>query len=143
MALSEPVLSGPGAGRTVTSGHGSSAELKLAGEQSGGEWAVVEWRVRAGDEPPMHTHTREDETVYVLDGTITAYVAGEKFQVESGSYAALPKNMPHAVMVHGEEARLLITLEPAGAEYFFVPRDDSDADPAKFGLIIHPAVSAM
>ena len=50
MALSEPVLSGPGAGRTVTYGDGSSAELKLAGEQSGGDWAVVEWRVRAGDE---------------------------------------------------------------------------------------------
>src|SRR5919198_1970035 len=82
--LTEPVLSGPGAGRTVTSGHGSSAEPKLAGEQSGGDWAVVEWRVRAGDEPPMHTHTPEDETVYVLDGTITAYVGGEKIEVEAG-----------------------------------------------------------
>jgi hypothetical protein len=51
MALSEPFLSGPGAGRTVTHGHGTSTELKLAGEQSGGDWAVVEWRVRAGDEP--------------------------------------------------------------------------------------------
>ena len=75
MALSEPVLSGPGAGRTVTYGNGSSAELKLAGEQSSGDWAVVEWRVRAGDEPPFHTHTREDETLYVVEGTITAYVA--------------------------------------------------------------------
>jgi len=36
MALSEPVLSGPAAGRTVTYGGGSSAELKLADEQSGG-----------------------------------------------------------------------------------------------------------
>jgi quercetin dioxygenase-like cupin family protein len=44
------------------------------GEQSGGDWAVVEWRVRAGDEPPIHTHTREDEALYVLDGAITAYV---------------------------------------------------------------------
>ena len=48
MARNEPVLSGPGAGRTVTYGGGSSAELKLAGEQSGGDWAVVEWAVRAG-----------------------------------------------------------------------------------------------
>src|ERR1044072_3245663 len=72
MALSDPVLTGPGAGRTVTYGGGSSAELKLAGEQSGGDWAVVEWRVRAGDEPPIHTHTREDEAIYVLEGAITA-----------------------------------------------------------------------
>ena len=75
MSLSNPVLTGPGGGRTVESGHSSSAELKIAGEQSGGEWAVVEWRVRAGDEPPIHTHTREDETIYVLDGAITAFVA--------------------------------------------------------------------
>src|SRR5918999_1603391 len=143
MALSEPVLSGPGAGRTVSYGSGSSAELKLAGEQSGGDWAVVEWRVRAGDEGPVHSHTREDETVYVLDGAITANVDGQSIEVEAGSYAALPKNVPHGLTVHGEEARLLITLEPAGAEYFLVPRDDSDADPAKFGLVIHEASPAM
>jgi quercetin dioxygenase-like cupin family protein len=127
----------------VTDGSGSNAELKLAGEQSGGDWAVVEWRVRAGDEPPVHTHTREDETLYVLDGAITAYVDGQRIEVEAGSYAALPKNMPHGLTVRGEEARLLIALEPAGAEYFYVPRDDSDADPARFGLIIHEAVPAM
>ena len=143
MALSEPVLSGPGTGRTVSYGSGSSAELKLAGEQSGGDWAVVEWRVRAGDEPPVHSHTREDETVYVLDGAITAYVDGESIEVEAGSYAALPKNVPHGLTVRGEEARLLVTLEPAGAEYFLVPRDDTDADPAKFGLVIHEASTAM
>src|SRR4051795_374738 len=97
MALSEPVLSGPGAGRTVTHGGGTSTELKLAGEQSGGDWAVVEWRVRAGDEPPIHTHTREDEALYVLEGAITAYVGDQKIEVEAGSYAALPKDVPHGL----------------------------------------------
>jgi hypothetical protein len=74
MSLTDPVLTGPGAGRTRPYGAGSAAELKIVGEQSRGEWAVVENRVRAGDEPPIHTHTREDETVYVLEGAITAYV---------------------------------------------------------------------
>jgi quercetin dioxygenase-like cupin family protein len=136
MSLSDPVLTGPQAGRTVTSGHGSTAELKLAGEESGGDWAVVEWRVRAGDDPPIHTHTREDETIYVLDGAITAFVGDERIEVEAGSYAALPKDVPHGLTVRGEEARLLVTLAPAGAEYFLVPRDENDADPARFGLIV-------
>src|SRR3954452_11326251 len=143
IALSEPVLSGPAAGRTVTYGGGSSAELKLAGEQSGGDWAVVESRVRAGDEPPLHTHTREDETLYVLEGAIIAYVGDEEIEVEAGSYAALPKNVPHGYTLRSEQVRLLVTVEPAGAEYFFVPRDDSDTDPAKFGLIIHAAAHAV
>jgi quercetin dioxygenase-like cupin family protein len=93
--------------------------------------------VRAGDEPPIHTHTREDETLYVLEGSITAFVGDERIDVDAGSYAALPKNIPHGFTVRGEEVRLLATLEPAGAEYFLVPRDDADTDPARFGLIIH------
>ena len=137
MSLNEPVLTGPHAGRTVTHESGSSAELKLAGEQAGGDWAVVEWRVRAGDEPPIHTHTREDETLYVLDGSITAFVGDQRIEVDAGSYAALPKDVPHGLTVHGDEARLLVTVEPAGAEYFFVPRDEVDADPDRFGIVLH------
>ena len=137
MSLSEPVLTGPGAGRTVSKSSGSSTELKLAGEQSGGDWAVVEWHLRAGDEPPIHTHTREDETLYVLDGSITAFVGDQRIDVAAGSYAALPKDLPHGLTVRGDEVRLLITLQPAGAEYFLVPRDDADADPARFGIVLH------
>jgi len=136
MSLSDPVLTGPRAGRTFSYGRGSSAELKLVGEESGGDWAVVEWRLRAGDEPPIHIHTREDETLYVLDGAITAFVGDQRIEVEAGSYAALPKNVPHGLSVRGEEARFLVTLAPAGAEYFLVPRDENDIDPARFGLIL-------
>jgi quercetin dioxygenase-like cupin family protein len=142
MSLSDPVLTGPRAGRTVTSGHGSTTELKLAGEQSGGDWAVVEWRLRAGDEPPIHIHTREDETLYVLEGAITAFVGDQRIEVEAGSYAALPKDVPHGLSVRGDEVRLLVTLAPAGAEYLFVPRDENDADPARFGVILQGSAMA-
>jgi quercetin dioxygenase-like cupin family protein len=142
MPLNDTVLTGPGAGRTATNGRGSSTELKLVGEQTGGDWSVVEWRVRPGAEPPLHTHTREDEALYVIDGAITVIVGDQRIDVEAGSYAALPKDVPHGFIVRGDEARLLVTLEPAGVEYFFVPRDDSDNDPAKFGLIINEAAPA-
>ena len=91
----------------------------------------------------MHTHTREDETLYIVEGATTAYVGDEKIDVEAGSYAALPKCVPHTFTVRSEEVRVLDTLEPAGAEYFLVPRDESDADPAKFGIIVQAAASAM
>jgi quercetin dioxygenase-like cupin family protein len=141
--LNQPVLSGPGAGRAVTYGSGSNAELKLAGEQSGGDWAAVEWLVRVGDEPPLHTHTREDETVYVLDGAITAYVRDQQIEVEAGSCAALPKNVPHGLTVRGEQARLLITPEPAGAEYFFCPAMTPTPTPGRFGIIIHDSAPVV
>jgi quercetin dioxygenase-like cupin family protein len=137
MSLTEPVLTGPGAGRTVTQSSGSSTELKIAGEQTGGNWSVVEWHLRRGDDPPLHTHTREDETIYVLAGSITATVGDQKIDVEAGSYAALPKDVPHGLTVRSDEASLLVGLQPAGAEYLLVPRDDADADPARFGIVIH------
>ena len=143
MSITEPVLTGPGAGRTVTKSSGTSTELKIAGEQTGGEWAVVEWHVLPGDEPPNHTHTREDETIYVLAGSITATVGDQEIDVEAGSYAALPKDLPHGLTVRSDEARLLVGLQPAGAEYFLVPRDDADADPDRFGIILHETAPAM
>ena len=85
MPLTDPVLTGPGAGRNRDYGNGSNLELKLYGDQSGGDWAVVENRVRAGDEPPIHTHTREDESVYVVEGAITAFVGDQQFEVYAGS----------------------------------------------------------
>ena len=114
MPVKEPVLTGPKGGRIVSYGAGSSAELKIEGEQSGGEWAVVEWEVHAGDEPPIHTHTREDETLYVLEGSITAFVGDQRIDVEAGSYAPLPQNLPHGLTVKDDSARILIILEPAG-----------------------------
>src|SRR4051795_13503162 len=142
MPVNQPVLTGPGAGRTVSYGNGSSFELKLEGEQSGGEWSIVEWHLRAGDEPPIHTHTREDETVYVLAGSITVTVGDQKIDVEAGSYAALPKDLPHGLAVRGDEARLLVGLQPAGAEYLLVPRDDADADPGRFGIVLYETALA-
>jgi quercetin dioxygenase-like cupin family protein len=121
MSLNQPVLTGPSAGRTVTKDSGSSTELKLEGDQAGGDWAVVEWHLRAGDEPPIHTHTREDETLYVLEGSITAFVGDQRIEVEAGSYAALPKDVPHGLTVRGDEARLLITLEPAARSTSWCP----------------------
>jgi len=142
MPLTDPVLTGPEGGRFVTYGGGSSAELKIAGEQSGGDYGVVDWHVRRGDEPPLHVHTREDETLYVVEGSITAYVGDQTIEVEAGSYAALPRGIPHGLTVRGEAAHIVITLAPAGAEYFFVPRDESDADAAKFGIELKGAVPA-
>jgi hypothetical protein len=37
MPVKEPILTGPKGGRAVSSSAGSSAELKIEGEQSGGE----------------------------------------------------------------------------------------------------------
>lgn len=137
MALTEPALNTQGTGEAFEFGNGSRAEIAVGGSQTGGEYAAVRYRVHAGDEPPMHTHTREDEMVFVVDGEITAFVGDTRVDVGPGAFAALPRGIPHTIRVKGEAATLLLTLVPAGVERFFVPAAPTDADPATFGLQVH------
>ena len=64
----------------------------------------------------------------------------QRFEVEAESYAALPKNVRHGFSVRGDVARLLVTVATGGVEYFFVPRDESDQDPSKYGPILEQRV---
>ncbi len=142
MAVSEPVLNTEGAGESIEYGNGSRAEIVVGGPQSGGDYAVVRNRVTRGDEPPLHSHSREDEMVYVVDGEITATVGDANVDVGPGAFAVLPRGIPHTIRVNSESANLIITLVPAGVERFFVPASEADSDPANFGLEIHESVSA-
>ena len=137
MSVSEPVLNTEGAGEFVEFGNGSRAEIAVGKPQSGGEYAVVRYHVVSGDEPPLHTHSREDEMVYVVEGKITAFVGDSRMDVGPGAFAALPRGVPHTIRVQGDSATLLLTLVPAGLERFFVPKSDEDSDPATFGLELH------
>ena len=127
----------PGAGKSLEFGNGSRAEIAVDGAQSGGDYAVVRYSVKPGDEPPLHTHSREDEMVFVVDGEITAIVGDTNVDVGPGAFAALPRDVPHTIRVKSESATLLLTLVPAGLERFFVPASEEDNDPAKFGLEVH------
>ena len=142
MAVAQPVLNTRGAGDSVEFGNGSRAEIAVGGAQSGGDYAVVRYTVTPGDEPPLHTHSREDELVYVVDGEITAVLGETTVDVGPGAFAALPRGVPHTIRVKSASATLLLTLVPAGLERFFVPASEEDNDPATFGLEIHDPPSA-
>ncbi len=135
MPVSDPVLVPKGDGEAVDFGAGSRAELKIEGSQKGNEYGAVELTVKRGDEPPLHVHSREDETVYVLKGEIVAILGDARIEVSEGAFAALPRNVAHTFEVVGKSASLLVGLQPAGLERYFVPPADAgEPDPAEFGL---------
>jgi quercetin dioxygenase-like cupin family protein len=134
MSVQKPVLTPPNGGETVSSSGGSSVEMKVESSQSGGEYGAVLWTVRAGEEPPLHTHSREDELVYVVQGKLTARVGDARVEVGPGAYAALPRGVPHTIEVVGNQATLLPSFVPGGLERLLVPRDGEQPDPAAFRL---------
>src|SRR5262249_14548947 len=115
-------------------GGGAREEWKGESSRSGGDYGVVRWPLRAGEEPPLHTHWREDELLYVVQGQLIARVGDARVEVGPGTYAALPRGVPHAIEVVGDQAILLLSFVPGGFERFLVPRDDERLDPGAFGL---------
>ena len=57
---------------------GTLARMKLDGRQTGGRFALLEGVMPHGAAPPLHSHP-QDETFYVLEGELTAWL------VEPGS----------------------------------------------------------
>lgn len=70
--------------------------------------------------PPPHSHTRNEECVYVLEGTLRYSVDGVERDLHPGEWMFTPRGAVHQFSnPHGEAARALIVLTPdIGAQYF-------------------------
>lgn len=95
---------------------GGLAIIKATGEETGGQYSLVEMLESQGVESPLHVHHNEDETFYVLEGEMTFYIGEEMLKAGPGSFVFGPKDVPHTYTVDSGPARLLYLLTPAGFE---------------------------
>lgn len=107
---------------------GTLMNVLVDGEQTNGRFAQIEMTVRPGSEPPVHTHTREDEAFFLLDGAIRFTIGEHVFTAKKGDYVLMPKGIPHTFQVLTESAKAILTISPAGFENYF--RDPRTAQPA-------------
>ena len=89
------------------------------GEDTQGRFALMEIVGRNGNVPPPHIHHREDETFYILEGEMTASVAGQTIKGTPGTVIFLPQNVVHSFEVESEQMRMLVLLTPGGLEGYF------------------------
>ena len=94
--------------------------VKTGPEQTGGAFSQIEVEDPLGGGPPLHVHHNEDETFYILEGSVTMFVGGERIDLEAGDYCFGARNVPHAYLVRSERARMLVTISPSGSEQLFV-----------------------
>ena len=86
---------------------------KVTAEASGGSLKIEEWGLPAGEMIPPHTHTREDECSFVLEGEMQCYVGGEVVLAQKGTYVIKPRGVPHAFLNTGAETvRVMEILTP-------------------------------
>jgi quercetin dioxygenase-like cupin family protein len=101
---------------------GGALTLLLRGQDTGGALTVFESTSAPGEGPPLHTHAREDELIYVLEGALRCRFEDELHDVPAGGCAYIPCGLVHTWQNAGDvPARILVLFTPAaaGMEAFF------------------------
>jgi quercetin dioxygenase-like cupin family protein len=107
------------------------------GNEINGSPSLIKITVQRGSEPPKHVHSREDESYFILKGSIRYSVGADEIIVSEGEYIYLPKNVAHSFQLLSEKAEVLMWLSPAGLEQWFWdnsnPAPDGNALPVPQG----------
>jgi quercetin dioxygenase-like cupin family protein len=93
--------------------------LLTAGQTAGG-FSLFEITVLPGGNAPIHRHIDEDETFFIIEGKIAAFVDGKRMELSAGDTVHFPPGVAHAFRVIGDQpARAMLLLHPGGTEAFY------------------------
>ncbi len=117
--------------------------IRLRGEDTGGAYSVIEDETPPQAGPPLHVHSREDETFYVVEGEYEIQIGEAIVRATPGSYLYAPRDVPHRFRNISEQTgRLLIVFSPPGFEHFFEEVDAmASAGPPAFEQVVKLAAS--
>lgn len=83
--------------------------------RTGLEFGVIESAMPAGSRTPFHRHEREDEALYVLEGTMSVFLEGGRtLEAGPGTFVHVPKGIAHGFVTTSPVRMLVLT----GAEGF-------------------------
>src|SRR5262252_2028259 len=99
--------------------NGALMTFLATGEDTHGQFALIEAVARRGNVPPTHIHHREDEMFYILEGEIVISLGDRTIKGTAGTMVFLPRDVPHSFTIESEQSRMLILLTPAGLEGWF------------------------
>jgi quercetin dioxygenase-like cupin family protein len=140
--VAEPTVALPGAGE-LRWYRDRLVDLRLTGAQTGDRISIVEVEMPAGACTPLHRQPYDDETLYVLEGSLTVHLDGAEQTVAAGGIVFIPRETAHALLA-SEPTKLIVFGIPAGQERYFralsVPAPTRELPPPPTGAP-HPAAA--
>lgn len=109
----------PGEGPTLAVA-GGRYTIKASGEDTGGAFTLIEMLIPPQSGALPHLHEREEESFYILEGSLRFQVGNENLLAAAGTFIKTPRGVGHAFKNVGTTpARVLLLVTPAGLEKFF------------------------
>ncbi len=106
---------------------GALMNFKALGEETNGQFWAAEGLADRNLAVPLHSHSREDEFWYVLEGEIRFTIGDEIRTGGAGTFVYIPRNVPHTFQVISETARWFGVGTPAGLDQWFFERGEPAA----------------
>lgn len=94
--------------------------ILTSAKETNGAFSLVKTFLRKGFDPPLHLHTREEESSYILEGEILYTIGEERFHAKTGDYVHLPRNVQHTFQLLTGTAQTLLLITPGGFEEMFI-----------------------
>jgi mannose-6-phosphate isomerase-like protein (cupin superfamily) len=130
-----------GEGLTVETPTGDSVTFKADTGRTNGSLTALELLIGPKQGPALHTHLREDELWYVIEGHFRFKAGDAMLRASTGGLAFGPRGTPHCFQNIGDApGRLLVITTPSGLERFFEQFADllpGPVDPEKLAAVGH------
>lgn len=122
---------------------GALFHFLAGGQQTNNSFSLIYIEVYKGNEPPAHTHQREDESYYILEGAIRFWIGDKVIDAKAGDFVHLPKGIPHKFEVRSDYVRELMWISPSGLEKWFWDNSVPAADMRPLPLMTEPPAPEM
>lgn len=91
---------------------------------------VIEVTLSPGQGHDFHKHPRQEEILYMIEGTIEQWIEQKKHELKKGDVAFIPENTVHASFNDSDkEVKLLAILGPAVGDAGYELEDVSEEMP--------------
>lgn len=91
--------------------------IRIPASATNGSYSVIEIVADPGNSTPVHIHQKEDEHLFIVEGTARLQYGEKIFDASAGTMVSLARGIPHAWGNPTEAPiRLMITATPGGCE---------------------------
>jgi mannose-6-phosphate isomerase-like protein (cupin superfamily) len=113
--MASPLIIRKGEGKKTIMVGPDPWSFRITGADTNGRFDFMEATITHLQGPPLHLHHEQDDTFFVIEGTLTVQVGDELFDLNPGDLVCAPKGVPHTFANVGKEpVRVINIMTPGG-----------------------------